>query len=278
MTAASTWTDILWALTPGVVLALVLLALLGVYLARSAPTHELMSREGGSALLPEVLIGFWYWLVTPLIDRLAHAGVHPNHVTFFSLSLAAAAAISLGAGHFMLGTWLVVAAASCDLIDGLLARRTHSESKAGAFLDSFADRVAEGLVFAGIAVYGAGGPLTWVALWAMFASVLVSYARARGESLGASCASGLMQRPERLLALIVILFFSPLVAVVVEPGAAEPVLHLAVVGVGLLAVLSTITSIRRAWDIFESLDERPAEATPPEESRPVGDSVLVEQN
>jgi CDP-diacylglycerol---glycerol-3-phosphate 3-phosphatidyltransferase len=278
MITATTWSDVMWALAPGLVLGLMLVALLGVYVACSAPRSELMSRQQGSALLPEILIGFWYWLVTPLIDSLARAGIRPNHVTFFSLSLAATAAIALGAGHFMLGTWLVVAAASCDLIDGLLARHTDSESKAGAFFDSFADRVAEGLVFAGIAVYGAGGALTWVALWAMFASVLVSYARARGESLGASCTSGLMQRPERLLALIVILFFSPLVAVLVEPGASEPVLHLAVLGVGLLAVLSTITAIRRAYDVFAALDDKPAEPTPSDESISVGEGILVEQN
>lgn len=251
----SQWQEVLLILAPGLILAAFLFGLFAVYALSSGRIDPAASRDEGSVLLPRLVIGFWYWLVNPVVDWLGRGGVRPNHITLFSLGLATLAAVSLGAGHFMLGCWLVVAAASCDLLDGLLARRTDSGSPAGAFLDSFADRVAEGLVFAGIAYYGAGGPLTWVALWAMLASVLVSYARARGEALGAAGKTGLMQRPERLLWLIVILFAAPIAAVFLEPGAAQPVMHVAVGGVGLLALLTSVTAARRAHSIVDELSD-----------------------
>lgn len=246
------WFDLLVKLSPGLLLGAVLVVLLGIYALGPARTAPPLRRDG-SVLLPEVLIGFWYWLVTPILARLQRFGVRPNHITLFSLYVAALAAVALGTGYVMLGCWLVIAAASCDLLDGLLARRTNAGTPAGAFLDSFADRVAEGMVFAGLAFYGGGGALTWMALWAMLASVLVSYARARGEALGADCKVGLMQRPERLLLLIVTLFVAPITALFWEPGAQRPVYHLAIGGTGLLAVLSTLTALRRAHSTFKSL-------------------------
>jgi phosphatidylglycerophosphate synthase len=266
--AETQWIEVLLELAPGLVLGALLVALLGVYIL-GRPTPEDTSHRDGSYLLPSVLIDFWYWLVNPLIDRLHTVGVRPNHITLFSLSLAVLSAVALGAGYLMAGCWLLVATASCDLLDGLLARRTNTGSQAGAFLDSFADRVAEGIVFAGIAFYGAGGVLTWVALWAMLASVLVSYARARGEALGVDCKVGLMQRPERLLLLIVTLFFAPVGALFWEPGAAQPVYHLAVGGIGLLALLSTVTAARRAVETVRALGtDMPADPDQPDPGQP----------
>lgn len=262
--------ELLVQLSPGLVLAGLLVVLLGVYAARAADGRA-GGRRDGSILVPRLLIGFWYWLVTPIIDRLADAEIRPNHITLASLYIAALAAACLGAGFFMLGTWLLIAAASCDLLDGLLARRTDTGSKAGAFLDSFADRAAEGMVFGGIAFYGAGGPLTWVAVWAMLASILVSYARARGEALGVDCKVGLMQRPERLLWLIITLFLAPIGAIFTEAQAARPDYWVAIVGVGLLALLSTVTAVRRAAWIVRELDTSPprGQAEQPAEEYPL---------
>lgn len=272
--ADSRWFDVLVALLPGLALALVFVALLGIYAASDAPRRA-PTRRSGSALLPEIFIGFWYWLATPVVDRLAGVGVRPNHITLFSLGVAALAALALAAGRFMVGSWLLVAAASCDLLDGLLARRTGTGSQAGAFLDSFADRIAEGMVFAGLAFYGGGGWLTWSSLWAMLASVMVSYARARGEALGADCKAGLMQRPERLLWLIFILFAAPLAAIFLEPGADRPVFHVAVGGIALLALLSSVTAVRRAVWIVRALDDKPERPAPTE---PSGDYTRLESS
>lgn len=255
----------LWsAYWPGIVLAAVLLCALAVFVWGPTGGRARIDRREGSALLPKLLIDFGYWLAIPAVDGLARVGVRPNHVTLGALVVAGVSAVLFGAGLFMAGVWVLGGAALLDMFDGLLARRLDLKSEAGAFLDSFGDRVTEGVAFGGLAYYGAGGPLTWVCFWALLASLMVSYARARGQSLGADPAVGLMQRPERLLLLFVSLFAAPLVAVFVEPRAASPAYHVATVGIGLLAALSTMTAVTRARWVMRRLggpsDETHAES------------------
>ena len=253
---APNWTELLAKLAPGIVLALVLVGLLGVFLRRPGdPAAPL--RRPGSWLMPRVLIAYWYWLITPVIEHLGRRGVRPNHLTLGALGLGLLAGAALGSGALMGGVWLLVAAATFDLLDGLLARHLQVGSKSGAFLDSFADRCAEAAVFGGLAYYGAGGPLTWVAIWALIASVLISYARARAEALGADCDIGLMQRPERTFWLIVTLFVASIVGAFRAPSALEQTSWVAVVGVGILALLSTITAFHRADWAFKALSADP---------------------
>lgn len=250
------WSELLAKLAPGIVLALVLVGLLVVFLRRPVDPDAPLRREG-SWLMPRVLIAYWYWLNTPIIERLGRWGVRPNHLTLGALVLALLAGLALASASLMLGAWLLVAAATFDLLDGLLARELKIGSKSGAFLDSFADRCAEGAVFGGLAYYGAGGPLTWVAFWAMIASILISYARARAEALGVDCSLGLMQRPERTFWLILTLFTAPIVSVFRPPSAAEHVSWVVIGGVGILAFLSTITAFRRADWAFKALNDDP---------------------
>src|SRR5690554_2213632 len=250
------WTELLAKLTPGIALALVLVGLLVVFLRRPIDEEAPLRREG-SFLMPRVLIAYWYWLITPVIERLGRWGVRPNHLTLGALALAIVAGGALAVGSLMLGAWLLVAAATFDLLDGLLARHLEIGSKSGAFLDSFADRCAECVVFGGLAYYGAGGPLTWLSVWALTASLLISYARARAEALGVDCSIGLMQRPERTFWLIITLFAAPIVSAFQLPAADNSVSLVAVLGVGILAFLSTITALRRADWAFKALSDDP---------------------
>jgi phosphatidylglycerophosphate synthase len=231
-------------------------------------------RRGGSMLLPAAVIAFFYWCVEPLVAWLARLGVRPKHITFGSLYLAGLAGLAIALGHFPAGVWLFALAAAADGLDGFLARKLGTGSRAGAFLDSFIDRVSEGAVFAGLAWYGAGGPLTWVAFVAVIASLLISYARARGEGLGVRAEVGLMQRPERLVLLVISLFLAPIAAVFLEPAATAPVYHVAIVGVGLLALLSSITAFRRARWIYRALQDEAASAdTVPRADAPKPDAA-----
>lgn len=249
---APDWTVLLAKLAPGIALALLLVGLLGVFLRRPADPDRRLRRPG-SWLMPGVLIAYWYWLITPIIGQLSRRGVRPNHLTLGALGLGVLAGVALGAGALMTGVWLLVAAATLDLLDGLLARHLQVGSKSGAFLDSFADRCAEVAVFAGLAYYGAGGPLSWAAIWALSASLLISYARARAEGLGVDCDIGLMQRPERTFWLIVTLFVAAIVEALGAPSALQPHFAVAAVGVAILAFLSTITAFRRADWAFKAL-------------------------
>jgi CDP-diacylglycerol--glycerol-3-phosphate 3-phosphatidyltransferase len=153
---------------------------------------------------------FYHWFVRPAVSLLGRTGVSPNAITALSLVLSAACAAAIGAQCFMMATWLMSSALTCDVLDGEVARRFNRISPSGAFFDSFADRVAEGILFGGIAYWGGGDLLTWVSIATLVASFAVSYARARSQSLGVDAKVGLMERPARVTATALAVFFGAL--------------------------------------------------------------------
>jgi phosphatidylglycerophosphate synthase len=245
-------------LAPGLVVALVVAVAFVVYLLRGEGSET--PRRESSMVVPSRLVDFAYWVIDPVVAQLSRWRIHPNHLTALSLYLACFTGLALAGGYVMTGCGLLAATGACDLLDGELARSEQIASPAGAFFDSVADRVAEIAVWSGLAWYGRGEPMTWLALWAMGASLIVSYSRARGQSLGVDCTTGLMQRPERIWLLVVSLFVAPIAAIWLEPSATRPSYHLALVGIGLLAGLTTITAYRRSTAIFAELRESPPES------------------
>ncbi len=244
-------------LTGLILLSAVLLAL-GYFALRVFPGKEpeATRRYGGSLLVPLLLVDFFYWLLDPLVDFLIGHGVKPNHVTYASLVLATASAISFATGHFVAGAWIFGLAAGCDALDGLLARQSGQSSQSGAFIDSFVDRLSEGVVYLGLAYWGQGGWLTWTAVLAIIGSFSVSYARARGESLGVFCTGGLMQRPERMVVLFLTTLGAPYISIYVEGAVARPEYHLVIASTGLIALASMFTSFSRARWIVAALRDR----------------------
>jgi phosphatidylglycerophosphate synthase len=162
-------------------------------------------------------------------------------------------------GHISTGGWCYLFAASLDLVDGRVARATGRASKAGAFLDSTLDRLAELAIFAGLAVHFRAGPALFAALGAASASVMVSYARARGEALGAGEAAkvGGMQRPERVVLTGLPCALAPLADFRFGAGAGDVVVGGAL---ALLAVLTAVTAGHRFGAIWRAL--RAAEPSP----------------
>jgi CDP-diacylglycerol--glycerol-3-phosphate 3-phosphatidyltransferase len=110
-------------------------------------------------------------------------------------------------GHIMSGGWLMSVTAAFDVIDGQVARRTGRCTVFGAFYDSTLDRVADGALMAGLAVFYMTSPvhhniyMVVVCLAGIVGSFLVSYTRARAEALGIDAKVGVMQRPERIVLL-----------------------------------------------------------------------------
>jgi CDP-diacylglycerol--glycerol-3-phosphate 3-phosphatidyltransferase len=136
---------------------------------------------------------------------------------------------------------------AADLLDGEVARATGTSSRAGAFLDSALDRVSEMALLAGIAVAlypSRAGAACAVA--AMAASIMVSYARARGEGLGVSCPSFGLERPHRALAFMI----AVLAATFLSPGVAALVLTWVC---GAVAVGAGITALARVFTIHQIL-------------------------
>lgn len=193
-------------------MSLSLLALLGVLAAAlvSLAVYALLeperdadaTRKGSQFLmgLGDFLVHWFMWVISPA-ERLAlrlHAT--PDAFNFAGLACGLLSGILIARGDLPLAGWAIALGGVCDILDGRLARALGVDSLYGKFIDSTLDRFVEVFAFLGFAVYLRGfdwGPLVVTA--ALAGSLLVSYTRARGESLGVLCKEGLMQRAERLV-------------------------------------------------------------------------------
>lgn len=146
-------------------------------------------------------------VLNPAVEILARASVTPTAVTVTGLVLAAGAGTLVALGRLRTGAVCLILSSLCDVLDGQLARRRGQASLFGAFLDSCLDRLGEGAVFLGLAVYLGPRGAGWLALpvVALVGSMMVSYARARAEGLGLDGKVGVLERPERLALLILAL-------------------------------------------------------------------------
>jgi CDP-diacylglycerol--glycerol-3-phosphate 3-phosphatidyltransferase len=153
-------------------------------------------------LLPQHLQNRFINLLSPLVRLISKWGLSPNSFTVAGVILTAAGTGAFLAGFIRLAGICILLGGLCDTLDGLLARTTGRATRFGALLDSTVDRYAEFIMFSGIAAYfffiddygTAAGTLL-----ALGGSFMVSYTRARAESLGFDAKGGFMQRPERIV-------------------------------------------------------------------------------
>ena len=193
-----------WPLTsPLLVLALLLLSM-GVYAWRGRrrdPDAESKNAQflGG---LGDFFLHWFLWLVAPAATLSIRLGLTADFYNFAGLALGGLAGLAVALGQLEVGGWALILSGVCDILDGRIARATGATSRYGAFIDSLLDRFIELFFFLGFAFlarHSANGAVA--ATLALGSSILVSYARAMGESLGVECTGGLMQRGERLALL-----------------------------------------------------------------------------
>ncbi|HEV3405840.1 MAG TPA: CDP-alcohol phosphatidyltransferase family protein [Candidatus Dormibacteraeota bacterium] len=176
-----------------------------------------------------------------LIAALGRTPLTPNQVTIVGLALTFFASGLVAFGQLRWAGIVLIFAGTCDIVDGALARTTRAAYPYGAFLDSTLDRYSEGAVYLGLAAYfvTVDGPLQrWLVLATLAAlagSFLVSYVRARAQSLGFTCKSGLFQRPERVVVTVIGLIIG------------GPVLYGVVF---LLAIVTNITALQRIREVW----------------------------
>src|ERR1700723_4133785 len=145
------------------------------------------------------------WLLEKIVDLVASTGINPNLLTFFGLLVNCWAAFLFAMGRFRSGALVIFFAAFLDMLDGQVARREQRVTAFGAFFDSTLDRYSDMALYMGLLVYYAvNGRSSYVILAAVATagSVMVSYSRARAESLIPLCKVGFMERPERMVLLI----------------------------------------------------------------------------
>jgi CDP-diacylglycerol--glycerol-3-phosphate 3-phosphatidyltransferase len=151
--------------------------------------------------------------IKPVGANLRKTGITPDHLTVLGILMAVAAAVTIGAGYLRAGLLLLLLAGIPDLLDGAVAKASGMASTRGAFFDSVSDRLSDALLFGGVAWYlqtENGGRIALLPYAVFAAAALVSYQRAKAESLGFDARGGLMERAERFILLGFGLLFSEL--------------------------------------------------------------------
>lgn len=186
-------------------------------------------------------------VLVPIAGLFRRMGVTPNLLTFLGLLLQAFVALLVALGHLPLAGVLLIIFSAFDALDGTLARLTDQVSRFGAFFDATIDRYAEALVLFGLLIYvGDQGRQDLVLLIyaSIVGSLLVSYTRAKAESLNIKCTVGILTRAERVALLVVGLMFGAW-----QPFPSLPELLTAVLWV--LAILSNVTAVQRIWAVWQ---------------------------
>lgn len=198
-------------------------------------------------------------IIDRIVRALALSRVHPNVLTFVGLVINIYGAFLFAAGRFRWAALVVIGAGLFDMVDGRVARETNRVTRFGGFFDSVVDRYSDLSLFMGLLVYYASiNRFFYIVLTAivMTGSVLVSYSRARAECTIPKCKVGFLERPERIVLIIIGALFDRM----------APVLW-------VIAILSNLTVIHRmlyTWQETKRLEEAQLRAvpTPPESHEP----------
>lgn len=150
-------------------------------------------------------------VVNPMGRTLHRVGISADVLTVIGLTTSGVAAVVIGSGSLRLGLLALILSAVPDLLDGPVAKAAGTSSKRGAFFDSTADRVTDAFLLGGIAWYltdTEGGQIAILPFAVMASAALISYMRAKAESLGYDAKGGIMERAERIIVLAFGLAFS----------------------------------------------------------------------
>ena len=232
----------------------VALTLYGVRIAARGVFHsDRVSKIGGTALVGRGIMDMTYWAVEPVVRGLAAVGVTPNGLTWSALVLGLGAGVALALGWFGLATLLATLSTIGDILDGQVARLTNSGSNRGELLDAAVDRYTEFAFLAGLVLYLRD---SWwqmaLALGAMLASFMVSYASAKAEALQVEPPRGLMRRHERSIYLIAGIGFTPLVGPMLV-ARDLPYVTPCLVALAVVAVIGNLAAVLRLVRIGRSL-------------------------
>ena len=181
------------------------------------------------------------WIIDQIVRFLALSRVHPNVLTFIGLLINIWAAVLFASGRFRQAALVVIGAGLFDMVDGRVARQTNQVTRFGGFFDSVLDRYSDLALLMGLLVYYASiNRFFYIVLTAivMTGSVMVSYSRARSENVIPKCKVGFLERPERVVLIIIGALFDRM----------APVLW-------VLAVLSNVTVIHRMIYTWQQTQE-----------------------
>ena len=182
-------------------------------------------------------------LISPTARGLLRIGLTPNSVTTIgAIGVIATSLTAYPSGHLFGGTVAICCLALSDLFDGTMARLSkQGPSRWGGFLDSTIDRVTDSAIAMGLLIYLAQlrDPLSYVLLVSIVSGFLVSYIRAKAESLQIECKGGFAERTERLMILLTAIGFTGL--------GVDYILTIGIWGLALASVFTVLQRLRIVW-------------------------------
>jgi CDP-diacylglycerol--glycerol-3-phosphate 3-phosphatidyltransferase len=185
-------------------------------------------------------------VIEPVARLLLRLHVSPDAVTLFgTFSVVGVALVCLPQGWFVAAVLIILVLAMSDLLDGTMARLSGTSGPWGNFLDSTLDRVADGAIFGGLALYGAFHDQPWITAAAVFALVVgqvTPFAKARAEAVGATANVGIAERAERLILIGIAVLLAGLGVPYVLPAM-----------LWLLGILGVVTIVQRVVTVRRQL-------------------------
>ncbi|MER3446145.1 MAG: hypothetical protein C4291_04580 [Candidatus Dadabacteria bacterium] len=209
-----------------------------------------------SKLLGREIKTWWILIMRPIEDYLIEKKVHPNILTITSLIVSAIAGFLFHLGWIFIAGIVLLAGSNFDMLDGRVARAQGLSSEYGAFFDSCLDRFAEILIYLGLLSYFHGTPFSYLVFLILGATTMVSYTRARAESLGIDCEVGMMQRTERIVYLGAFSVFNLFGNLTTSALGLRPGDYLLKLALAIILVLSAYTAIERMIYVTKRLKER----------------------
>ena len=222
---------------------------IGGYMRRP---HDL-AQVHGSAILGRGIRGWYFENLLPLEEFCIRWRVDPAALSCTQLLGSLLVALCYAEGMLTTAGWLLLFTGTLDIVDGRVARRINGGSARGAFLDSVVDRYADSFAYLGLAVFFRNNWVLWAVLFALIGGLIVSYARARGEALGAQCSVGLFQRPERYVILGFGTIFGSLFEHLSGPWVPGQHYSLVILTIVFLAVLVNLTAFQRVVHTWRAL-------------------------
>jgi phosphatidylglycerophosphate synthase len=198
---------------------------------------------------------WWIDKSIPVEKYFVRKKIHPNILSYCSLILNIFASLFFASGIFGIAGWLILFAGAFDSLDGRVARAGGRITSRGAFLDSTLDRYSDILIFSGILVFFRETWVFYLIMFSILGSVIVSYARARGQSLGIDFNKGAMQRPERIVYLAAGAVLDPVIVRILEIYGCAPYNYFFIIMLSVVTVLVNGTAIYRCVSIYHSLSD-----------------------
>lgn len=196
---------------------------------------------------------WWFVITRPLENYFIKHKFSPDTITLLGFVITSLSFVGYSFGWFVIGGWCVLLGGTMDMYDGRIAREFHVSSKKGEFFDSVMDRLGEAMMYLGLLNFYGNTLFFYIVFIALISAQMVSYSKARAESMGLTLTTGTMQRAERIVWIGVPSILSPAFAAISNYLFPISTTWLAAVGITVVAMMSGYTFYQRFDTVYKKL-------------------------